>query len=282
MGDNVRRINDHRAHTHTHPIYKATIELLKAKRQTHKTAMYQRLLTILTVTGVTVFLFMLANMIAFPAQQSVAWDAQYWQVYWFLRDGWMNIVYLIAFTAIIVLWRPTTNNARYGLEELPDNHLDAFDLEMMSPTVASNVDQQQSRHRSGYASPLEAHGSGAPNDGRVLFDVYAGRLYTLIFASDSRYSDSHNSSHHLRDDDPAIDAGVARWAAKNTSAGVYALDGDTTDDEEASARHSSRGSPSRSPSPGRSLVADQSTNGGAPLPTIDEQERARRGMSKLQ
>ena len=29
---------------------------------------------------------------------------------WFLLDGWLNILYLVVFTVIVILWRPTENN----------------------------------------------------------------------------------------------------------------------------------------------------------------------------
>jgi hypothetical protein len=74
---------------------------------------------------------------------------------------------------MIILWRPTTNNARYGLEELPDN-FDAFDLEMMSPRNANATAtgaQPTSHVRSSHGSSPDI----VVNDERVLFDVYGIR-----------------------------------------------------------------------------------------------------------
>jgi hypothetical protein len=39
---------------------------------------------------------------------------------WYILDGALNIIYFIVFLAIIMLWRPTSNNERYGLHQLTD------------------------------------------------------------------------------------------------------------------------------------------------------------------
>jgi hypothetical protein len=61
----------------------------------------------------------------------------------------MSLLYLCAFLSIIVLWRPTANNARYGLEELPENAEQAYDLEM---TPGFEADGQDIKRRTA-ASP---------------------------------------------------------------------------------------------------------------------------------
>ncbi|KAK9711710.1 hypothetical protein K7432_007637 [Basidiobolus ranarum] len=45
---------------------------------------------------------------------------------WFMMDGYLNVLYFIVFTGIMILWRPTSNNRRYGLQELPSDDDDAF------------------------------------------------------------------------------------------------------------------------------------------------------------
>jgi len=61
-----------------------------------------------------------------------AWYADNWQSLWFWREGWMTLLYGVGFMSIAFLWRPTKNNARYGLEELPGDvqAADAYDMEM--------------------------------------------------------------------------------------------------------------------------------------------------------
>ena len=41
-----------------------------------------------------------------------------------LLDGSLNILYLLVFVSIAFLWMPTTNNERYGLEQLPTDDYD--------------------------------------------------------------------------------------------------------------------------------------------------------------
>jgi hypothetical protein len=37
---------------------------------------------------------------------------------WAFLDGALNLLYLLIFCAILLLWRPTDNNQRYGLDQL--------------------------------------------------------------------------------------------------------------------------------------------------------------------
>jgi hypothetical protein len=46
-----------------------------------------------------------------------------------MLDGWLNILYFIVFFVIVILWRPSDNNARYGLEQLSQDEDEAMDLE---------------------------------------------------------------------------------------------------------------------------------------------------------
>lgn len=41
----------------------------------------------------------------------------------------MNIIYFIVFSAIVLLWRPTDNNERYGLQQLGEID-DGLDMEL--------------------------------------------------------------------------------------------------------------------------------------------------------
>lgn len=57
------------------------------------------------------------------------WPARNWKRRWFMLDGWLNILYFVVFLVIVILWRPTDNNARYGLEQLSQDEDEAMDLE---------------------------------------------------------------------------------------------------------------------------------------------------------
>jgi hypothetical protein len=39
---------------------------------------------------------------------------------WYILDGALNLIYFVVFLAIIMLWRPTDNNERYGLHQITD------------------------------------------------------------------------------------------------------------------------------------------------------------------
>ena len=61
----------------------------------------------------------------------------------------MTLLYGGSFLAIAFLWRPTSNNARYGLEELPGDSAtaDSYDLEMVR--TGGNDAAGESRKRTG-------------------------------------------------------------------------------------------------------------------------------------
>lgn len=42
----------------------------------------------------------------------VDYAAKSWKIRWWLLDGWLALLYLVAFSAIAFLWRPSANNRR--------------------------------------------------------------------------------------------------------------------------------------------------------------------------
>jgi hypothetical protein len=58
------------------------------------------------------------------------WIENQWKWRWILLDGALNIIYLVIFIAIVILWRPTENNQRYGLQQLasedPDDDPESY------------------------------------------------------------------------------------------------------------------------------------------------------------
>ncbi|KAJ3245538.1 hypothetical protein HDU77_009427 [Chytriomyces hyalinus] len=95
-----------------------TMEGLAARRQPIKLLMYQRLWRILVFSAVVLVIFFVVNTIAFKNRMEPEWLPVYWQYRWLLLDGWLNILYLVIYLSIALLWRPTDNNQRYGLEQL--------------------------------------------------------------------------------------------------------------------------------------------------------------------
>lgn len=51
--------------------------------------------------------------IYFPTKMCLDFAANTWKVRWWLLDGWLALLYLITFTAIAYIWRPTGHNRRY-------------------------------------------------------------------------------------------------------------------------------------------------------------------------
>jgi hypothetical protein len=49
----------------------------------------------------------------------IDYAAKSWRVRWWLLDGWLALLYLVAFVSIAWLWRPTANNRRYVFSSSP-------------------------------------------------------------------------------------------------------------------------------------------------------------------
>ena len=134
----------------------ATLIHLESRRQMYKLSMYRWLKIILTIAMAATFISVLAfGAVLHSFATSIEYQATAWESYWFIQSGWMNFLYLAVFVSLALLWRPTKNNARYGLEELPEQ--ESYDLEMV--TTADAVDN-------GGASPR--------NKNEVLFDSFSG------------------------------------------------------------------------------------------------------------
>lgn len=88
----------------------STIATLNLRRQTEKVKMYTRLWRLLVFSLTVLCIFFVFNTLNFMNMDNQDWPANHWRIKWFLLDGWLNILYLIVFTVIVILWRPTENN----------------------------------------------------------------------------------------------------------------------------------------------------------------------------
>ncbi|KAJ3214977.1 hypothetical protein HDU67_000994 [Dinochytrium kinnereticum] len=88
-----------------------TVNTLQLKRQTVKLQMYKRLQGILVFSALSLLFY-------FSKKENPAWLPFHWKYRWLLLDGWLNTLYLVVFVSIAMLWRPTENNQRYGLDQL--------------------------------------------------------------------------------------------------------------------------------------------------------------------
>ncbi|GJJ68572.1 hypothetical protein EMPS_00918 [Entomortierella parvispora] len=105
----------------------STISTLNLRRQTEKVKMYTRLWRLLVFSLTVLCAFFVINTFNFMNMTDPDWPASYWRIKWFLLDGWLNILYLFVFVTIVILWRPTENNKRYGIEQLEQDDFDEAD-----------------------------------------------------------------------------------------------------------------------------------------------------------
>ncbi|KAG0268850.1 hypothetical protein BGZ95_002289 [Linnemannia exigua] len=105
----------------------STIATLNLRRQTEKVKMYTRLWRLLVFSLTVLCVFFVFNTLNFMNMDDANWPASHWRIKWFLLDGWLNILYLVVFTVIVILWRPTENNKRYGIEQLETEDFDEVD-----------------------------------------------------------------------------------------------------------------------------------------------------------
>ncbi|KAG0231992.1 hypothetical protein BGX31_005311 [Mortierella sp. GBA43] len=105
----------------------STIATLNMRRQTEKVKMYTRLWRLLVFSLTVLCAFFVISTLTFRSMNDPDWPANHWRIKWFLLDGWLNILYLIVFTVIVILWRPTENNKRYGIDQLETDDFDDND-----------------------------------------------------------------------------------------------------------------------------------------------------------
>lgn len=102
---------------------------IEIRKQHVKALMYTRLYRLLIFSVLMVVLIFVINMFAFSGSSEVDWDANSWQWRWIMLDGSLNLLYFVVFFVIIILWRPTSNNQRYGLQQISQDEDEALDLE---------------------------------------------------------------------------------------------------------------------------------------------------------
>lgn len=116
--------------SHIHFLASATISQLAARKQRYKLSMFTWLYRILLMTVIVIAIFFVVSSLVFSGRlaegtpneplhahccssMSSDYGAKSWQVQWWLLDGWLALLYLVDFTTIAWLWRPSPNNRRY-------------------------------------------------------------------------------------------------------------------------------------------------------------------------
>ncbi|KAA1468007.1 hypothetical protein DENSPDRAFT_857022 [Dentipellis sp. KUC8613] len=90
----------------------ATMSQLKARKQHYKLRMFQRLHWILLFVVFVVAIFFVVSSLSFSGRLAEDYAAKTWKVRWWLLDGWLALLYFVAFAAIAYLWRPSDHNRR--------------------------------------------------------------------------------------------------------------------------------------------------------------------------
>ncbi|KAJ3119477.1 hypothetical protein HK098_005402 [Nowakowskiella sp. JEL0407] len=103
---------------------KETIEKLELRRQIVKLDMYKRLRLLLLFSVFIMGLFLVLNVISMMSESDIQWIPHVWRWRWLLLDGWMHLLYLFVASSILFIWRPTENNQRYGLDQIPTDDFD--------------------------------------------------------------------------------------------------------------------------------------------------------------
>ncbi|KAF8898991.1 protein PTM1 [Infundibulicybe gibba] len=90
----------------------STITQLRARKQRYKLGMFERLHRILLFTVLIIAIFFVVSSLSFSGRLAEDYAAKSWKYRWWLLDGWLALLYFVAFAAIAYLWRPTANNRR--------------------------------------------------------------------------------------------------------------------------------------------------------------------------
>jgi hypothetical protein len=124
-----------------------TIHDLELRKQHVKVIMYKRLYRLLLFSVIAVISIFILNMFAFSGRMAIDWAAKNWKYRWIMLDGLLNVLYFVVFLIIVILWRPTSNNARYGLMQISQDEEEALDLEERLRRVEDQENGHTNAHR---------------------------------------------------------------------------------------------------------------------------------------
>lgn len=110
-----------------------TIRELVQKKQHVKAEMYKNLWRLLLGSIIVIFAFLFINSLIFASESTMEFITRYWQIRWFILDGWLNVVYFADFCLIAYIWRPTANNRRFAMStQLAQDESEAQEFEIGS------------------------------------------------------------------------------------------------------------------------------------------------------
>ncbi|KAF7339301.1 Integral membrane protein [Mycena sanguinolenta] len=146
----------------------ATIAQLRARKQRYKLSMFENLYRILLFTVVVIAAFFVVSTLSFSGRLAEDYSAKSWRVRWWLLDGWLALLYLVAFAAISYLWRPSANNRRLAMsDEIAQDEEDAEDYDLESMGQRGRVPDEDDDD----AATLVGRRDGAVADDNVVFEI---------------------------------------------------------------------------------------------------------------
>ncbi|KAJ7246326.1 lung seven transmembrane receptor-domain-containing protein [Mycena haematopus] len=146
----------------------ATIAQLRARKQRYKLSMFETLYRILLFTVVVIAVFFVVSTLSFSGRLAEDYSAKSWRVRWWLLDGWLALLYLVAFAAISYLWRPSANNRRLAMsDELAQDEEDAEDYDLESMGQRGRVPDEDDDD----AATLVGRREGVVADDNVVFEI---------------------------------------------------------------------------------------------------------------
>ncbi|OJA19821.1 putative mannosyltransferase [Rhizopogon vesiculosus] len=122
-----------------------TMMQLTVRKQRYKLGMFKRLHYILLSTVVVILIFFLISSLSFSDRLAEDYAAKTWKTRWWLLDGYLAILYFVAFWGIAYLWRPSENNRRLAMsDEISQEDEDAedYDLEAIHHRTVAREDDE--------------------------------------------------------------------------------------------------------------------------------------------
>ncbi|GAA5927692.1 uncharacterized protein JCM15063_005970 [Sporobolomyces koalae] len=147
----------------------STINDLTSRRQSYKRRMFVRLQYILYFAIFDICIAFIASAVTFSSRLRSSFPANTWKTRWFLVEGWSSVLYLIVFSSIAILWRPTSNNRKLTLsDELAqtEDEADLYDVDALLPRGEGGEDADELKD----SFPMSRR-SDAVRDERVMFEV---------------------------------------------------------------------------------------------------------------
>jgi len=146
----------------------ATISQLRARKQRYKLSMFEYLYRILLFAVVVIAIFFVVSTLSFSGRLAEDYSANTWRVRWWLLDGWLALLYLVAFTSIAYLWKPSEHNRRLQMsDELAQDEEDAEDYDLESMGQRERIPDEDDDD----AATLVGSRRGAVADDNVVFEI---------------------------------------------------------------------------------------------------------------